>query len=327
MRSSLVLLLSAVCVFAQEKAAPKPRAVYLAMRDGLRFDPPRFTARPGELLELQIENADTTHQPHNFLLLAPGTREEVTQAALAIAATGAAQDFVPQHPAILFHSTLLTPEKQQTVELQAPKESGVYPYLCTFPGHSPVMYGALYVGKPMPSLAEDKEIPPIATQGVTPGAGRRPYVQRMFMPDCGPAAIAVALPGDQNYCWDAGECRLRYAWRGAFIDAGDHWRGKGAEIARVIGEPWWRADGDTHPLRFGKADAPRPVVKFLGYRLIEGLPEFHYLADGVEVFERITPAGDGLAEQLRMPQAKAPVFVKGRALNAAEAADYKFTLP
>jgi azurin len=313
-KAALALLLAAASAWAQAKAPPNPRAVYLAMRDGLRFDPPRFTARPGEWLELQIENGDTTHQPHNFLLLAPGTRTAVTEAALALATTaGAGQDFVPAHPAILFRSALLAPERQQTLVFRVPTEPGVYPYLCTVPGHSAVMYGALYAGVPMPPLAEDKDIPPLATQGVIPGGGKRPFVQRMFMPEAGPAAIAVALPGEQNFCWDAGACRLRYAWRGPFIDAGEHWRGKGAELARLPAEPWWRAA--DFPLRLGMADGAPPEVRFLGYRLGADGPEFHYRADGVEVFEQITPSGDGLAVRFRFAPPDAAVFVRGQAVT------------
>src|SRR5687767_5561030 len=47
---------------------------------------------------------------------------------------------------------------------------------------------------------------------------RRPQVLRIFMPDASPAAIAVALPGDLSFCFDASECRLRYVWKGGFID-------------------------------------------------------------------------------------------------------------
>ncbi|MEN8867291.1 MAG: cytochrome c [Akkermansiaceae bacterium] len=38
-----------------------------------------------------------------------------------------------------------------------------------------------------------------------------PVVYRTFMPGASPAAFAVALTGNQNYCWDAGESRFRYA--------------------------------------------------------------------------------------------------------------------
>jgi azurin len=307
-------LQSAEAEKAGTKATPKPkagRAVRLAMRDGLRFDPPRFTANPGELLEVEIENADTTHQQHNFLLLKPGKREEVVAQALALGDTGPAREFVPQNPDVLVHSAVLAPEKLQTITFAVPKEKGIYPYVCTFPGHGMVMYGALYVGTPMPPLVKDLNVPPMAATGFVVGRGQRPFIQRMFMPDCGPAAIAVALPHDQNFCWDAGECRLRYVWRGAFIDATEHWRGKGADLGKLPGEPWWRAPIEEFPIRLGSAEAARPKVKFLGYRVEQGIPEFRYRVDDSEVFEQITATDEGIAIQFRFPGVKEDVFVRG----------------
>lgn len=305
-------LQSAEAAKAGPAATPKPkagRAVRLAMRDGLRFDPPRFTAGPGELLEVEIENADTTHQQHNFLLLKPGTRDEVVAQALALGDAGPAKDFVPPNRDVLVHSAVLAPEKLQTITFQAPREKGIYPYVCTFPGHGLIMYGALYVGTPMPPLVKDPNVPPIAATGFVVGRGQRPFIQRMFMPECGPAAIAVALPNEQNYCWDAGQCRLRYVWRGAFIDATEHWRGKGADLAKLPGEPWWRAPQEEFPLRLGTDDVQVPKVKFLGYSVDGEIPEFHYRADDLEVFEKVTAAGEGIALSFRIPAAKKDVFI------------------
>lgn len=297
-------------------AAPKPkagRAIRLAMRDGLRFDPPRFSAAPGELIEVEIENADTTNQPHNFLLIKPGKREAVVNRATALGESGPSLGFVPQDPDVILHSTLLEPEKLQTITFPAPVEKGVYPYVCTFPGHGVIMYGALYVGTPMPPLDKDENLPPVAAAGFVVGRGKRPFIQRMFMPQCGPAAIAVALPADQNFCWDAGQCRLRYVWRGAFIDATDHWRGKGGDLARLPGEPWWRAQQDDSPLRFGSANGPTPKAKFLGYQVAAGIPEFHYRVGGVEVFEKVTARNEGIAVNYRVPGAKEDLYVRAPA--------------
>ena len=52
----------------------------------------------------------------------------------------------------------------------------------------------------------------------SPSMRRRPLIQRIFMPEAGPAAIAVAVNDELHFCWDAGECRLRYIWKGDFID-------------------------------------------------------------------------------------------------------------
>ena len=280
----------------------------MEMRDGLRFDPPRFSAQPGQEIIVSLENTDTTHQPHNFLVLQPGKREAIVQQALALGEKGPAVDFIPANPDIIVHSALLNPDGKTEVRFTAPMEKGIYPYICTMPGHGLVMYGALYVGVKPPLLAADKNIPPQAAQNAIPGGGERPYIQRTFLPNTGPASIAVALPGEQNYCWDAGECRLRYAWRGSFIDASGNWQGNGNELAVVPEKAWWAAERDAFPLRFGESSGPLPT-KFLGYKLDGGLPEFHYRVGEVEVFEKITalPDNTGIAEHFRIPKAAQPV--------------------
>ena len=94
------------------------------------------------------------------------------------------------------------------------------------------MYGALYIGKEMPPINDDPNVPKVLASPLW-GKFSRPAVQRIFMPAAGPAAIAVALPNGQNYCWDAGACRLRYAWPGDFIDAEKHFAGNGSALAKV----------------------------------------------------------------------------------------------
>jgi plastocyanin len=277
--------------------------VKIAMRDGMRFEPPRFTANPGDEVSVSLENADSTHQPHNFLVLLPGKREEVVKQSLELGDKGPAQEFIPVNPAIIAHSALLNPEVAKTIHFTMPPEPGIYPFICSMPGHGMIMYGAIYSGVKMPTLAEDQNIPATATQVATPGGGRRPFVQRIFMPNSGPASIAVALPGDLNYCWDASQCRLRYSWRGPFIDASAHWLGNGRELASVPKAPWWSAEKEKFPIKIPDAGAS-PVVKFLGYKIDAGLPEFHYEVGDAEVFEKITPApGDtGLVLHFRIPK-------------------------
>jgi len=115
---------------------------------------------------------------------------------------------------------------------------------------------------------------------------RRPMVQRMFLDKTGPASIAVALPGDLNFCWDAGECRLRYLWKGEFLDAYPYWRGNGSSLAKVKGEIFYTET--TSPLTI---DQP---VKFLGYSMKDAIPTFKYRLGGTEVHERIEAIDDGL---------------------------------
>jgi hypothetical protein len=109
----------------------------------------------------------------------------------------------------------------------------------------------------------------------------------MFMPDAGPAAIAVALPGELNYCWDAGACRLRYAWSGPFIDASKYWSSNGNHRAEPLGLVGWRA-GPSQTVFAGARQ-----ISFLGYSLQGGIPSFRYKVDEVEVTERIEATDRG----------------------------------
>ena len=120
----------------------------------------------------------------------------------------------------------------------------------------------------------------------SPSMRRRPQVQRLFLPDAGPAAIAVAIDDRYHYCFDAGACRLRYIWRGDFLDGWPVWSGNGNALAKIVGDVWLR-----------EAKSPLPVAedarrKFLGYRIKDGLPTFRYRIGDVEVQERIALSED-----------------------------------
>lgn len=120
---------------------------------------------------------------------------------------------------------------------------------------------------------------------------RRPQVQRVFLPEASPAAIAVALPGDLSFCFDASECRLRYVWKGGFIDGWSYWKGNGSSLAKLDGEIIYREP--RFPLTWSLAGYELPP-KFLGYRVAkDGLPTFRYQRGGVTWEETIKPLSDG----------------------------------
>ncbi|MCM8536850.1 MAG: c-type cytochrome [Lentisphaeraceae bacterium] len=98
-------------------------------------------------------------------------------------------------------------------------------------------------------------------------------IQRMFMPDAGPAAIAVSLNENVHLCWDAGTCQFRYAWNGGYIDPWPVLRGNGNGLVKLKGEKFVYAK-QGNPFSKGP-------VKFNGYRVKQGLPVFMFKADGV----------------------------------------------
>ena len=121
---------------------------------------------------------------------------------------------------------------------------------------------------------------------------RRPQVLRIFLPEASPAAIAVALPGDLSFCFDASECRLRYVWKGGFIDGFPYWKANGSSLAKPDGEVVYREK--QFPWVALSSSSPLPP-KFLGYRVgKDGIPSFRYrISSGVTVEETIRPLPDG----------------------------------
>jgi uncharacterized cupredoxin-like copper-binding protein len=322
-----ILLVSAL---AQEEE--NAEAIEIKTTAGLRYDPPRFVVKPGAKVKLDIENTDD--MAHNFVIVAPGSRVEVVTAAATLPVTPE-QTFLPQSDKILFHTPVLAPGKSAPLEFTAPKEPGVYPYICTFPGHGFVMFGAMYVTKQseaeLPTIANDENLPDIIrdaakTTKLHAYPETPPYWYRIFMRDSGPASIAVALPDAQNYCWDASACRLRYVWRGGFVDPMPHWRTNGDGFAEVKGTVYYRS-APFFPLRFGDEKKVPHEIHFRGYHIVGGLPEFHYEVEGADVRELIQAAHHGgIEETFKITGTKGPVFFvtdpNGGATVASEAGTF-----
>jgi putative heme-binding domain-containing protein len=121
------------------------------------FDQDRLVVQAGKRVEIVFENMDL--MPHNFVILEPGSLEEVGNLAEASVTDlqAAARDYVPQSKRVLLASKLAQPRTSQKLGFDAPKEPGIYPYVCTYPGHSRRMYGALYVVADLEEYLADAE--------------------------------------------------------------------------------------------------------------------------------------------------------------------------
>ena len=122
-----------------------------------------------------------------------------------------------------------------------------------------------------------------------------PIVFRSFIQGSSPRSIAVGLPGLNSYVFDAQLCRLRYAWTGDFLDVKPVWADRGGGEAKILGQKYFTAH-DTYPIRIGDPDST-PKVKFRGYKLIDGVPEFMYEVDGTPVRELISGMPNGLRRE------------------------------
>ncbi|MCI0683168.1 MAG: GDSL-type esterase/lipase family protein [Gemmataceae bacterium] len=111
----------------------------------MAYDKDVLVVQAGKPVEFLFENFDL--MPHNLVITLPGAMEELGKLAEAQAQdpAAAARHFVPKSNKVLLASVLLQPRETQKLSFTAPSQPGVYPYVCTYPGHWMRMHGALYV--------------------------------------------------------------------------------------------------------------------------------------------------------------------------------------
>ena len=121
------------------------RRVTIKPLTGLRFDVTEITAKPNEALEIEFINNDI--MPHNWVLLQPGAKAKIGEAAFKMISDPkvAEKHYVPELPEVITYTHMVFPQKRYSLFFRTPKEPGSYPYICTFPGHWQAMQGVLIV--------------------------------------------------------------------------------------------------------------------------------------------------------------------------------------
>jgi putative heme-binding domain-containing protein len=121
------------------------------------YDKERIAVRAGKPVEVLLENNDL--MPHNLVVLQPGSLEEIGNLAENTATQPGAleRNYIPASPKILFATRLVQPREVQKLAFTAPTKPGVYPYVCTYPGHWRRMYGAMYVVEDLDAYLADPE--------------------------------------------------------------------------------------------------------------------------------------------------------------------------
>ncbi len=111
----------------------------------LLYDVREFKVKAGKPVKLVFENPDVT--PHNLLIVESGAADEVGLAGneMAKLTDGVARHFIPDSTKILHATKLLNQGEIENLRFVAPSTPGVYPYICTFPGHWLVMKGEMIV--------------------------------------------------------------------------------------------------------------------------------------------------------------------------------------
>jgi putative heme-binding domain-containing protein len=125
--------------------------------DQMLFAKERIAVKAGKPVEIVFENTDL--MPHNFVVTQPGALEEIGNLAEAQATEPGAMErhYVPPSKKVLLASRMLQPRDVQKLSFTAPTKPGVYPYVCTYPGHWRRMYGAMYVVPDLDEYLADPE--------------------------------------------------------------------------------------------------------------------------------------------------------------------------
>ena len=150
-------------------------------------------------------------------------------------------------------------------------------------------------GELLPRIAEAD---PVRQNEVQAGAqyeievGTRPNSKRMDMPGSGNSesqrSLAVGLPSYTNFCFDANNAGVQYAWQGAFLDYGpmvSYGGGRGDDPGETLGVEF-SVGGMDYPLRIGDSSS-EPTVEFQGYSEAPYPFELYYTIDGTPVTQQV----------------------------------------
>ena len=115
------------------------------VRGQMKFSLPSFNVKPSQRVKITFTNPD--EMQHNLVVIKPGTTEAVGALADAMARTpdAAERNYIPPTPDVVVSSKLVDPQQTFTLEFVAPRQTGDYPYICTFPGHWRLMQGMMKV--------------------------------------------------------------------------------------------------------------------------------------------------------------------------------------
>ncbi|MFM2143827.1 MAG: hypothetical protein RLZZ476_2371 [Verrucomicrobiota bacterium] len=135
--------------------------------------------------------------------------------------------------------------------------------------------------------------------------GKEPVIYRNFIAGAGNRGIAVGFPGGINLAWSAESMNLALLWRGAFIDAAQHWNSRGGGHVKPLGYDVIAPAGESIPALHltDKPEGEWPAwdktrrfegFEWKGYTLDAARsPHFRYTFHGAEVEEHFTTEGDG----------------------------------
>ena len=155
-KTTCALLALAISAFSAgiSSAEEKAKEITISGLDNMQYDVKTFEVEAEKKVKLIFKNIGKLPKivmGHNLVILNQGN-DPMAFAAAGISA-GVAKEYIAdaQKDKILkdgdklLKTPILGPGEEATLEFKAPKATGDYPYVCTFPGHSALMKGIMKV--------------------------------------------------------------------------------------------------------------------------------------------------------------------------------------
>lgn len=160
----------------------------------------------------------------------------------------------------------------------------------------------------------------------------RPRIYRNFFEGSSGRGIAVGYPDEVNLIWDAERMGLSTIWKGEFIDASQHWTGRGQGRTAPAGdqivavESWTplvlddRSPGDSIDMPWPQESGRDLGYQFRGFRLDEnGNPAFRYQIRDISIEDSLRPAGNNAFERTITVNRTSPANTAGLIWRIAKA--------
>ncbi len=127
-----------------------PVFIVKTVREQMRYDTQRIVVEQGKPFEIILENADA--MPHNLMVIDGGKHIEVGMSTMTMSPDKLDKQgraFMPDEKQFHIHAAtkLVEPEQQEKIEIKGFSKEGEYEYVCTFIGHSMIMWGQIIVTK------------------------------------------------------------------------------------------------------------------------------------------------------------------------------------
>lgn len=136
-----------------------------AVNQKMAYDKEVLYATAGQTIEIILNNTD--QMPHNLVLIQPGTTEAFGGMVDEFMTSDKAEalGYVPPSRYVLGSTIMVQPGESGSMVVTLPETPGIYPYVCTFPGHWRMMQGILIVRAPGSYISEDETALRIAAMG------------------------------------------------------------------------------------------------------------------------------------------------------------------